>query len=80
MYGISDGSGSNRRSAGWQKRWISEQLKALWMIQAMDQGAIEGAMDSASDESVNKSRSNGCYKRWIVEHLKERWMSQALDQ
>ena len=50
------------------------------MVSATDQGAIEGAMDSASDESVNKSRSNGCYKRWIVEHLKERWMAQALDQ
>ncbi len=33
----SDGSGSN----GWCKRWIKEQLKELWVVQAMDQGAKE---------------------------------------
>jgi hypothetical protein len=27
-----------------QERWISEQSKERWMLQAMDQRAIEGAM------------------------------------
>jgi hypothetical protein len=29
-------------------RWISEQLKARWMLHALDQGAIEGVMDITS--------------------------------
>ena len=39
--GPSDGSVNNKRLNG---GWISEQLKDRWM----DQGSIEGTMDSAS--------------------------------
>ena len=46
----------------------------------MDQGAIEGALDSASDGSVNKSRNDVRYKRWIREQSWERWKVQARDE
>ena len=39
------------------------------MASATDQGAIEGALDSASDGSVNKSRNDAWYKRWIREDI-----------
>ncbi len=32
-----------------RKRWISEQVKARWMLHALDQGAIEGVMDVTRD-------------------------------
>ena len=40
----------------------------------MDQEAVEGAMDGASD-----GRSNRWYKRWITKQSKERWMVQAME-
>ena len=46
--GVSDGSGSCRRSDGWFKHWIMEQQKERRMMQEMDQRAIEGATDGAS--------------------------------
>ena len=49
----------NRRSDGWImenrrsdercKRWIREQWKERWMVQAIDQRAIGGAMGASSD-------------------------------
>ena len=32
--GACDGVLSNRRSDAWRKRWISEQVKAQWILQA----------------------------------------------
>jgi hypothetical protein len=49
MGGTSYGSGSNSWSDGRCKQWIREYLKELWVVQAMYQRAIEGAMDDASD-------------------------------
>ena len=60
MGGTSDVSGSNSWSDGRCKRWIREYLKELWVVQAMDQGAIEGAMDDAS----NGSGSNRLNDEW----------------
>jgi hypothetical protein len=40
-------------------RWISEQ----WVVQAMDHGTIEGAMDGASDGSGSIRRSDGFFKQ-----------------
>jgi hypothetical protein len=37
------------------------------MLRAKDQGAIEGAMGGASDESGSNSWSNGRCERWIRE-------------
>ena len=37
----SDRSGRSRRSDGWYKRWIRKQSKERWMIQTMDQEAVE---------------------------------------
>jgi hypothetical protein len=45
----------------------------------MDQGAIERAMDGASDGSESNRRSDGWFKRWIREK-KERWKVRAFDQ
>jgi hypothetical protein len=33
----SDGSWRNPWSDGWYTRWIREQVKERWMVQAMDQ-------------------------------------------
>ena len=41
-------------------------------MQAMDQGAIDGA----SNGSGSTRRS----EQWITEQLKERWVLQAMDQ
>jgi len=35
-----------------------------WMVQAIDEGAIEGAMDGASNKSGNSRKS---VERWIRE-------------
>jgi hypothetical protein len=48
MGGASNGSGSNKRSDGWFNRCIRELLMERWMVQAMDQEAIEGASVSVS--------------------------------
>jgi len=39
--------------------------KELWMVQAVDQGAIEAAMGAASDGSESNRLSDGCCKLWI---------------
>ena len=44
-----------------------EAIEERWMVQAMDQGAIEEAMDGASDGSGSNRRSDGWCKRWIRE-------------
>ena len=45
-HGASDRSESTPRSDGSEsKRWIREKSKERWMVQAMDQGAIEGVID-----------------------------------
>ena len=54
-------------------------------MRAMDQGAIEGAMDGASGgsgrvEGAMDVASDGCCKRWITVQYEERWMVQAMDQ
>ena len=33
--GACDGVLINRRSDGWRKQWISEQVKAQWILQAV---------------------------------------------
>ena len=60
----SNKSGSNRRSDGWFKRWITEQLKERWVVQSIDQRAKEGVMGGASGSRSNR-RSDGWCKRWI---------------
>ena len=45
-------------------------------MQAMDQGAIDGA----SNGSGSTRRSDGWSEQWITEQLKERWVLQAMDQ
>ena len=50
------------------------------MLRAKDQGAIEGAMDDASDVSGSNRRSDGRCERWIREYLKELWVVQAMYQ
>ena len=55
----SDESMSDRRSDGWYKRWIGEQVKERRMVQAMDHGEILGAMDGTSEGSGSKWRSDG---------------------
>ena len=34
------------------KRCIIERLKERWIVQAIDQGALEGEMDATIDESM----------------------------
>ena len=34
------------------KRCIIDRLKDRWIVQAMDQGAVEGEMDATIDESM----------------------------
>ena len=67
MDGAIDGAGIYRRSDGLCKRWIRKHLMERWMVQEMDQGAIEGVMDGASDGSESNRRSDGSCKRWIRE-------------
>jgi hypothetical protein len=49
MERATDGSESNRRNDEWCERWIMEQKKERWVLQAMDQTAIEGAIVAASN-------------------------------
>jgi hypothetical protein len=51
-----------------------------WLVQLMDQGAIEGAMSGASNGSGSTRRSDGWCKRCVRELLMERWLVQAMDQ
>jgi hypothetical protein len=60
-------SRSNRRSYGWYKRWIREQKKERWVVQAMYQGVIEGVMGGASDGSRSNRWSDGLCKLFIRE-------------
>ena len=50
-------------------RWISEQVKARWMLHALDQGEIEGVMDHReilAEIHQGASERSGT-KRWISE-------------
>jgi hypothetical protein len=60
MEGASVGSGSNRRSDEFCKRWIREQLKERRMVRA---GAVDGATDGASNGSGSNRRSDEWCKR-----------------
>ena len=63
----------NRRSDECCKQWIREQWKERWLVRAVDQRVIEGAMDGsgriegamsvASDGSGSNGRSDGWCKR-----------------
>ena len=60
---------------------VREHFKERWLVRAMDQGAIEGAMDGASggsgrvvgamdvasDGSQSNMKSDGWCKRWTRE-------------
>ena len=48
MGGTSNGSESNRRSEGWYEQLMKKQEKERRMVQEMNQGSIEGAMEGAS--------------------------------
>ena len=37
-----------------------------WIVQALDQGEMEGVLYGASDGSISNRRHDGCYKRWII--------------
>ena len=55
------------------------------MVRAVDQRAIGGAMDGASDGSgsvvpVNNRKSDRWCERWIIVLWKERCLLQAIDQ
>ena len=61
-------------------RWISEQVKVRWMVEAIDQRASEGAMDIKINGSGSNLRSDGWWKRWISEQVKVRWILKSMDQ
>ena len=65
----SNKSGSNRRSDGWFKRWITEQLKERWVVQSIDQRAKEGVTDGSNDGSESNRRSDGWCERLITKRL-----------
>ena len=89
MDDTTDGSGSDRRNDGWFKRckrWIRKKSCERWMVQAVDQKAameqeaVDGAIDCTTDGSGSNRRSkmggtsdgsgrcrrsDGWYHRWI---------------
>ena len=77
MDDANDGSKSNKRSDGWCERWFSQ--KERWMMQAMDQKAIERATDDASDGSKSNRMSDEWCVGWTSEQQKERQIVRAVD-
>ena len=77
--GPSEGSGSNGRIDGCYKRWIQKQWKDRWIVQALDQGAVEGArlMVQAMDQGARNGTMDDAgldQEQWT-----ERWLLQAID-